>query len=86
MKDGICFTCTKRHTCTFPSLIQPILQCDEYDGESTRPTAHSTAGKTNVKVEPLQSDSSLCVTCSIRTTCTYPSSSKTLVLECADYC
>ncbi len=74
---GLCVTCEKAPTCTFPrDPDRPVFQCDEFEGRLNYskvvvPAARSkkdstTKGKVSEKFK------GLCKICEKRDTCTYP--------------
>ncbi|MDI6829282.1 MAG: hypothetical protein QME62_12445 [Armatimonadota bacterium] len=84
MKEGICATCSKHHTCTYATTSQIVIECDEYEGEVNGNTV-----KTPQNYIPYQvfanSEEGLCATCGIRETCTYKEG-HAVVTQCEDFC
>lgn len=70
---GLCSTCKKAPTCTFPrSLERPVMHCDEFEGYE----GPKTGVIPRVASPPEAADrvvfKGLCKNCEDRFTCTYP--------------
>ncbi len=90
---GLCMTCFKAPTCTFPrDPERPVLQCDEFEGypESSKGAVtldHVSESPSKVVKEAGDEQGKykgLCKICEKRETCTFPKP-ETGVWHCEEY-
>jgi len=73
---GLCSTCRRAGTCTFPrSKDRPVRFCEEFDGEEGKPALTVVPHQEVLDQEALadrEKYPGICSTCAKRDTCTFP--------------
>jgi hypothetical protein len=88
---GLCSTCKRASTCTFPrDPNRPVLQCDEFVGYEYTPdkkksSSSDSESKVTISDSAKSSYKGLCRLCEKRETCTYPKPEGG-VWHCDEYC